>query len=74
MSKCTIDHTFEDVRSKLDDQKTYLPNELYEKCHQFLTKELDQSTLNELFHLLKKYDLAAVEVREERNEALRQLV
>lgn len=74
MNKCTIDHSVDDVLKKLEEQKSYLPKELYEKCGQFLTKELDQSSLNELFHLLKKYDLASAEVREERNEALRQFV
>lgn len=74
MSKCTIDHSVEDVKSKLEDQESFLPKVLYEKVRLFLTKELDQSTLNEVFHLLKKYDLATVEVREERDEALRQLI
>jgi hypothetical protein len=39
-----------------------------------LTEEADQEFLNEVFHLLKKYDLADETEREERNEKLNDLV
>ncbi|WP_153731527.1 group-specific protein [Sporosarcina obsidiansis] len=74
MSRCTIDHTLEDVRKKLEEQQSFLPQELFGKCQRFLDDSLDQTTLNDIFHLLKKYDLASEEVREERNASLRQIV
>ncbi|KXH81820.1 group-specific protein [Sporosarcina sp. HYO08] len=74
MSKCTIDHSIDDVRKKLEEQRTFLPKALYEKYLLFLNEQRDQATLNEVFHLLKKYDLASEEVREERNAGLRKLI
>lgn len=74
MSRCTIDHTLEDVRRKLEEQRPFLPQELASKCQLFLNEQLNQATLNEVFHLLKKYDLASEEVRAERNVALQKLV
>lgn len=40
---------------------------------QLLKRKPNQSTLNELFHVLKKYDLASDEEKLERNENLKQL-
>ena len=74
MSKCTVDHSLEDVRNKLEEQSAFLPQELHKQCRQFLDEQLDQVTLNEVFHLLKKYDLASEEVQEQRDAALRELV
>lgn len=74
MSRCTIDHSVEDVRGKLVDQKAFLPEALYEKCRQFLSATIAQETLNEVFHLLKKYDLASEEERTERNLKLEEIV
>lgn len=74
MSRCTIDHTLEDERRKLEEQRPFLPQELASKCQSFLNEQLNQATLNEVFHLLKKYDLASEEVRAERNVALQKLV
>lgn len=73
MGHCPIDHTVADVQKKLAEQQPYLPKELHEACQQFLTEDQDQETLNEVFHLLKKYDLASDEVKEERNAAFTQL-
>ncbi|ARF17445.1 group-specific protein [Sporosarcina ureae] len=73
MSKCTIDHTQRDVLEKLEEQQQYMPKELVGNCELFLSKPLNQETLNEVFHLLKKYDLATGEERAERNNKLQQL-
>ncbi|MHA6261327.1 hypothetical protein ACXYMX_15785 [Sporosarcina sp. CAU 1771] len=74
MSSCPIDHKVEDVRQKLEDQQPHLPKSLYEKCKQFLEQASDQSVLNEVFHLLKKYDLATDEVKNERNSKLEKVI
>lgn len=73
MSHCPIDHSLVDVQEKLAEQQAYLPKELHKKCQQFLTEARSQETLNEVFHLLKKYDLASNEVKAERNTAFEQL-
>lgn len=74
MGSCDFDHSLEDVNKKLTDQKPFLPEELFNGSLQLLQQKPDQLTLNELFHLLKKYDLATDEVKEERNRSLGQLV
>ncbi|PIC63958.1 group-specific protein [Sporosarcina sp. P13] len=73
MSKCTIDHTQNDVVQKLIEQQAFLPGELVERGELFLSKPKAQETLNEVFHLLKKYDLAAEEERMKRNQTMEQL-
>ncbi|WP_307794989.1 hypothetical protein [Alkalihalobacillus sp. BA299] len=74
LSSCKLDHPLEDVRKKLADQQAFLPTELYEATKRLLDKPLSQAQLNELFHLLKKYDLATKEEQEGRNEKLQLLV
>ncbi|MCM3718561.1 group-specific protein [Fictibacillus phosphorivorans] len=74
MGKCTIDHTLEDVKAKLADQAPFMPEELVARVDETLNENADQEYLNEVFHLLKKYDLADEKVREERNEKLKSLV
>lgn len=74
MRSCKLDHSLSDVTNKLEEQKSFLPEELYIESSQLLKKELDQQTLNEVFHLLKKYDLATDEVKEERNEGLKRII
>ncbi|WP_172369533.1 group-specific protein [Sporosarcina jiandibaonis] len=73
MSSCNLDHDLEDVTKKLSEQKPYLPEDLFVGSNQLLEKRPDQNTLNELFHLLKKYDLASEEERAERNTGIRKL-
>ncbi|ARD48322.1 group-specific protein [Sporosarcina sp. P33] len=73
MSKCPIDHTVQDVVQKLTEQQAFMPEELVKSCTSFLDKPLDQETLNEMFHLLKKYDLATGEERAERDYKMLQL-
>lgn len=74
MGACNIDHSFEDVFKKLKSQEEFLPDELNKKIHHFLGKEHSQETLNELFHLLKKYDLAEKTEQESRNEKMLKLI
>lgn len=73
MSRCTIDHSLEDVLLKLKEQQAFVPRELYDSGLQFLDETRNQETLNEVFHLLKKYDLAEDEERRRRNEEMREL-
>lgn len=74
MSKCKLDHTVEDVKKKLAEQSAYLDQSVVERLTIFLYQELSQSTLNEIFHLLKKYDLASAEERAEREIKLFNLI
>ncbi|MEB3100099.1 hypothetical protein [Ferviditalea candida] len=74
MGECKLDHSRQDVLNKLESQLDYLPEALSKDLMLFLKGELSQHTLNELFHLLKKYDLAPEADREERNGKLRQLI
>ncbi|MFP7297330.1 hypothetical protein [Neobacillus niacini] len=70
MSECKLDHTKEDVRNKYESQAAFLPEELKPLFTQFFSEEHTQDLLNEVFHLLKKYDLAKVEERNTRNNRL----
>ncbi|WP_252311339.1 group-specific protein [Sinobaca sp. H24] len=70
MSSCSIDHTPEQVKEKLESQRGFMPEDVSQKADSLLTEELSQERLNELFHLLKKYDLAAPEEQSERNKAI----
>jgi hypothetical protein len=71
MSNCKIDHSIEDVKTKLQDQKPFLPSSLYNRIEIFLSLHTpDQSELNDVFHLLKKYDLSSESEQEHRNQLL----
>ncbi|MFS0775402.1 hypothetical protein ABC255_05180 [Neobacillus sp. 3P2-tot-E-2] len=70
MSECKLNHSQEDVRNKYESQEAILPDEMKPLFEQFFSKEHTQDLLNEVFHLLKKYDLASVEDRNERNNRL----
>lgn len=74
MSKCNIDHSREDVVGKLQSQVEFLPKDLAGELGRFLQGEKPQETLNEVFHLLKKYDLASENERGERDLKLRHIV
>ncbi|QOR68281.1 group-specific protein [Cytobacillus suaedae] len=74
MSTCNIDHSLEDVLKKLESQKAFLPQSLYETTETYLSTTRTQETLNEIFHLLKKYDLATDIEQSERNEKLSTLL
>ncbi|MBN8210579.1 group-specific protein [Bacillus sp. NTK071] len=70
MGKCTIDYSYGDVLAKLEDQSDFMPDALVQKIYKFLHQTLSQETLNELFHLLKKYDLASKPEKEKRNHEI----
>ncbi|KIY21378.1 MULTISPECIES: hypothetical protein [Mesobacillus] len=70
MGECKIDHSKEDVQKKYESQKEFLPQDIQASFNNFLEEEHTQEILNEVFHLLKKYDLAAEEERNQRNNRL----
>ncbi|WP_066065672.1 group-specific protein [Neobacillus soli] len=70
MSECKLDHSQEDVKSKYESQAEFLPEEMKPLFNQFFAKEHTQDLLNEVFHLLKKYDLASEEEKSERTNRL----
>lgn len=70
MGKCTIDHSYGDVLAKLEDQSDFMPDALVQKTYNFLQQTISQEALNELFHHLKKYDLATDSEREKRNQEI----
>lgn len=74
MSQCQIDHSVEDVRKKVEAQMEFLPEEVNELFTRFFTNSHSQGKLNEVFHLLKKYDLSSEEEKESRNEKLLQVL
>ena len=70
MSNCQLDHNREDVMKKFDSQKEFLPEEMVPLFELFFSKEHTQKILNEMFHLLKKYDLSSVEEQERREKQI----
>ena len=70
MSECKLNHSEEDVKQKLEQQEGYLPADMSSLFQLFFQKEHTQDILNEVFHLLKKYDLATGEEQEERANRL----
>ncbi len=70
VGKCTIDHSYGDVLAKLEDQSDFMPDALVQRTYKFLQQTISQEALNELFHLLKKYDLATDSEREKRNQEI----
>ncbi|KAF0816622.1 MULTISPECIES: group-specific protein [unclassified Cytobacillus] len=66
MSECKLDHTPEDVQTKFEQQRDFLPEEMKALFQAFFQQEHTQDILNEVFHLLKKFDLASEEERTER--------
>lgn len=74
MGKCTIDHSFDDVKNKYESQLSILPDELKPLFNPFFAGTHTQEVLNEVFHLLKKYDLVSEEERAERNKQLKDML
>jgi hypothetical protein len=70
MSECKLDHTQEDVKSKYASIAAFLPEEMNPLFNQFFEKDHTQDLLNEVFHLLKKYDLAPEDEQANRNNRL----
>jgi citrate synthase len=73
MSECKFDHTYDDVRKKYESQFEFLPKEMLPMFEQFFASRHPQQVLNELFHLLKKYDLISDKEREDRNKRIMRL-
>ncbi|MCU5326964.1 group-specific protein [Bacillus wiedmannii] len=67
---CNINHSMEDVMNKLESQKSFLPEVIFKGLKVFLRGNHSQEILNDIFHLLKKYDLVSEEEREMRNTQL----
>ena len=74
MSECKIDHSYEDVKLKFEQQAEFLPSDLAPLFEDFFQKEHTQSILNEVFHLLKKFDLSTEEEKAERVNKLNLLL
>ncbi|MGG0718519.1 hypothetical protein ABE096_13125 [Robertmurraya massiliosenegalensis] len=70
MSECKLDHSLEDVKNKFEAQSSYLPEEIKSLFEKFYREEHAQDILNDVFHLLKKYDLATDNEKETRNNRL----
>lgn len=70
MGECNIDHSKADVKEKYQSQKEFLPQDIQPLFNQFFEEEHSQDILNDVFHLLKKYDLATEEERNARNNRL----
>lgn len=70
MSECKLDHSNDDVKKKYESQAAFLPEDMKPLFGQFFEKEHTQDILNEVFHLLKKYDLASEEEKSERTNRL----
>ena len=74
MGVCNLNHSQQDVRLKFESQKAFLPTQLSQTLDRYLEKGKSQETLNELFHLLKKYDLSTEEEQESRNDKLKRIM
>ncbi|MBS4213290.1 MULTISPECIES: group-specific protein [Neobacillus] len=70
MSECKLDHSHDDVKKKYESQSAFLPEEMNPLFEQFFEKDHTQDILNEVFHLLKKFDLASEEEKSERTNRL----
>lgn len=70
VSECKLNHSHADVKNKYESQAVYLPEDIKPLFGPFFAKEHSQDLLNEVFHLLKKYDLASEEEKNARNNQL----
>jgi citrate synthase len=70
MGECNMDHSLEDVKNKYESQSDFLPEDIKTLFNAFLKEEHTQDILNDVFHLLKKYDLATDDEKETRNKRL----
>ncbi|BAU27229.1 hypothetical protein DFP93_11381 [Aneurinibacillus soli] len=71
---CNLDHTIEDVQKKYEAIKPHLPENSTAALALYLAQSRTQEELNEVFHLLKKYDLADVEEQARRNAEFARLL
>jgi hypothetical protein len=70
MSECKLNHSHEDVKNKYESQAAFLPEDMRPLFTPFFEKDHTQELLNEVFHLLKKYDLLSEEEQSARNNRL----
>jgi len=70
MGTCKLDHSQEDVMNKFEAQRPFLPDEIKTKLAGYLSVVHTQAELNDMFHLLKKYDLSSATEKEERNKQM----
>ena len=72
MGKCMKDHPIEDVMEKIDDVKEYIEEDVVEELTMVLEKNrLEQASLNELFHMLKRLEKNVAE--EEKVETIEKI-
>ncbi|UII57781.1 group-specific protein [Cytobacillus spongiae] len=74
MSECKLNHSLEDVIQKYETQVEFLPIEIKEGFAKFSSGDHQQELLNEVFHLLKKYDLSTDEEKQKRNNQLLEII
>ncbi|WP_231557577.1 MULTISPECIES: hypothetical protein [Exiguobacterium] len=70
----TVDHSLKDVSRRLERQSQYMPAHLYFQLEELLQWSLDQQVVNQLYALLKKYDVLTDIEREERNISIQLLI
>ena len=74
MDPKTADHSNEDVWRRLERQSQWMPAQLYYQFEELLSLHLEQPILNELYQVLKKYDVLTDIERDERNESIQMLI
>ncbi|GGI17829.1 group-specific protein [Gottfriedia solisilvae] len=74
MGSCNVNHSIDDVLVKLAYQKEYLPESLAKELYLLIQSSQSQLILNDVFHLLKKYDLVTPEEQKNRNKHLSDLI
>ncbi|WP_236634029.1 MULTISPECIES: hypothetical protein [Exiguobacterium] len=70
----TVDHSLKDVSRRLERQSQCMPAHLYFQLEELLNWSLDQEVMNQLYALLKKYDVLTDIEREERNISIQLLI
>ncbi|MCC9625154.1 MULTISPECIES: hypothetical protein [Exiguobacterium] len=70
----TVDHSIEDVSRRLERQSQCMPAHLYFQLEELLNWSLEQEVVNQLYALLKKYDVLTDIEREERNISIQMLI
>ncbi|HAL00412.1 MAG TPA: hypothetical protein DCP50_05465 [Exiguobacterium sp.] len=68
------DHSIEDVWRRLERQSQWMPAQFYYQFEELLSLHLEQPILNELYQVLKKYDVLTDIERDERNESIQMLI
>lgn len=74
MDPSTVDHSIEDVSRRLERQSQCMPAHLYFQLEELLNWSLEQEVVNQLYALLKKYDVLTDIEREERNISIQMLI